>query len=285
MADIPQPVVRPEQGIADLIYASYEREAAKKPRWLGNLGPSGIADPCLRRVFYAWRGYLRGVAEGRIQRLFQTGHREEVRVVADLATRTGMQVWAVDPATGRQFKRVHKSGHYLVRPDGVIKGVLSAPKTPHLLEIKTHNDKSFKALLDHGMPASKPEHYIQCLEGMSAMKLTRYLYVGVNKNDERYYFERGRPNARATAWVADRLGSLLNSDLTPPPLSLTQDAYECTFCPYKGPCAGGPFDKNCRTCRHSTTGEEGTWVCDLLEKTLTQQEQQDTCGANYSPKG
>lgn len=282
--------VKPEQGIADLIYSALEAKAAERGRWLGRLGASGIAGPCLRRTAYDWWGAAGpGVAQGRMQRLFKTGHLQEARVIDDLIL-IGYEVWPVNPETGKQFTWVHPSGHYVVKIDGVVRGVLSAEKTPHLLEIKTHNDKNWQLLNKEGLEAF-PEHLIQCHEGMRANKLTRALYVGLNKNDERYYFERVRKDPKPGEWVERRLTSLVNSNLTPAPLSDTQSAPDCFFCPYKGEpgrsmCAGtAPLDKNCRTCRHGSPAEDGEWACDLLEKFLTQEEQQATCGEHYEPKG
>jgi hypothetical protein len=39
--------------------------------------------------------------------------------------------------------------------DGVVLGVPESPHKPHLLEIKTHNEKSFNDLVKNGVAKSK----------------------------------------------------------------------------------------------------------------------------------
>ena len=61
------------------------------------------------------------------------------------------------------------SGHN----DGTIRGIPEAPKTLHVLEIKTMNDKSFKDTVKKGVSKSKPGYLIQMQMYMEAMSLDR----------------------------------------------------------------------------------------------------------------
>lgn len=229
---------------------------------------------------------------GRVLRLFQTGHQQESRIVADFR-RAGFSVWDLDPETGKQFKYMHESGHFVVKIDGVIKtdGIPSMGKKPHVLEVKTHNDSSFKDLLKKlSVAKSKPEHYLQMQAGMHLSKMDRALYVALNKNDENYYIERVPKDPAAVAKIEKKIKTLLYATLTPAGISETQSAFGCKFCPFKGSsstpnvCAGetSPL-KHCRTCSRSQPVENGDWVCSLLDITLTQDAQQKGC-EHHNPR-
>ena len=141
----------------EAIYAAYVAKRDEKER--NYLGASIIGDPCARKLFYSFRWVSPPERfDGRMLRLFETGHREEARMIADLRM-SGVEVWDVDE-NGEQFGFSDHGGHFRGHMDGVLMGVKEAPKTPHLFEAKTHNLKSFKKLLSEGV-ASKPLHVAQ----------------------------------------------------------------------------------------------------------------------------
>jgi hypothetical protein len=67
------------------------------------------------------------------------------RLVADLRA-AGVQVLDKDPETGRQWSVSAVRGHFGGSMDATAIGVLEAPKTWHLVEFKTHGNKSFGEL-------------------------------------------------------------------------------------------------------------------------------------------
>src|SRR5690606_37392825 len=67
---------------------------------------SSIGHPCERHLWYRFRWAHEGEKfDGRKLRLFHTGHVEEERLVAYLRL-AGVEVQAVDPATGEQWEVV-----------------------------------------------------------------------------------------------------------------------------------------------------------------------------------
>ena len=59
----------------------------------------------------------------------------------------------------------------------------------HVVETKSHKEKSFKELVKHnplgggeGLKKSKPDHYAQCQSYMHAQGLSRCIYLAVNKH-------------------------------------------------------------------------------------------------------
>ena len=160
---------RPEAAMADMIYRAISRRTIRKA-WLGRLSASSIGDECLRKIYMRWRGYnvppgAMAVTDGRLQKIFDTGHSKEEQVIHDLRA-AGFLIWDKDE-DGRQFQFTDETGHFVCKADGVIKGVIGAPVTPHLLEIKTHNKDQFAKLKKEPIRQSFPKHYGQIISGMN----------------------------------------------------------------------------------------------------------------------
>ena len=138
-------IPKPEVTMIDKIYAAIEKKLTR-PFRLTRIGASGIGNPCLRAIWYDWRGYDSPTFDGRMRRLFETGEHQEVRIQQDLQL-AGYQVWTHDDE-GNQFTATDETGHFVCKLDGVIKGVNGAEKTLHDLEIKTHSFKSFDEVVE-----------------------------------------------------------------------------------------------------------------------------------------
>ena len=89
MAAIPQTADTDE--MISRIYSAIEKKETNKFR-LTRVGASGIGNECTRAVWYDWRGYTKSSFDGRLLRLFRTGHLQEDRIVADLKL-AGFEVW------------------------------------------------------------------------------------------------------------------------------------------------------------------------------------------------
>ena len=96
---IPIMIPAPEVKLIDRIYENIKLNA-QKPIRLSRLGASGIGDSCLRKIWLSWRAYDVSDFDGRMLRLFNTGHLQEQRIVDDLI-QAGCQVWAVDASRWR----------------------------------------------------------------------------------------------------------------------------------------------------------------------------------------
>lgn len=278
-----------ESPTVSAIYASYEARNQSSRRLGRRLGASQLGSPCLRRTWYAFRWAAQESFSGRTLRIFDTGHREEPRLIDDLRA-IGVTVWDRDEA-GNQFEFTDVGGHLVAKVDSVALGVLEAPKTPHACEFKTHNAKSFKALMKDGVKVAKPEHYAQLLIGMLLAKLTRGLYLAVNKDTDELYAERLRLEEckqDAERFLAEA-ESVVRAPRPPERAGDSPDAWVCKWCPFKATCwgEGGPAPAvaamvNCRTCAHSTPVVEeqgiGRWVCAKHQgRTLGEAEQRAAC--------
>jgi hypothetical protein len=266
---------QPEQQIVNRIYAAIEKEKVNPDLYLGRLGSSFIGEECVRQIWLEWRGFARGQFEGRMLRLFETGHLQEERIVADLR-RAGFAVWD-KREDGRQFEFVDRTGHFITKVDGVVKNVPESD-APHLLEIKTHNRKSFDGLLKKGVQGAKPLHYAQVQISMALGGFTQALYVALCKDDEQFYVERVEENKAFQAKLQTKITKLVEAQLRPAGISDDASSFGCKFCSMKAVCTKeAPPLHHCRTCTMCSPGAEGKWVCNLNNFTLTLDEQRQGC--------
>lgn len=256
------------------------------------LGGSVIGDPCWRKLWYTFRwAYPPQQFDGRMLRLFQTGHIEEARIVADLKA-SGVLVWEVDPDTGEQWGIVDIGGHFRSHTDGVALQVAEAPKAPHLLECKSHNNKSFQNLLRLTVKEAKPVHYAQMQIYMHYMELKRALYFAVNKDDDDEYSERVEYDPVFALRLIAKAEDIIAA--ARPPIKLHSDPnakmarIDCAECPARAGCHEGAWARrNCRTCIHSTPmlDGDGRWRCDRHSRDLSVDDQKAGCGAHlYIPE-
>lgn len=258
MAKLPQPI----SPTLDAIYRSYEETADRSHRTY--LGISAIGNECERALWYAFRwAHEPGRLDGRKLRLFETGHREEARMLDDLE-RAGATIYRVDPDTGNQWAVAALGGHLRGHMDGQGEGFAEAPKTRHVLEFKTHNEKSFKALIKDGVRHSKPAHFAQMQLYMHYSGLTRAFYMAHNKNTDELHVERIEYSAPDALRLVAKAERIINSQEPPPKLHedpAAKMAFLCNYCLAFNVCHSGKFaERNCRTCLHSTP-VEGGWSC------------------------
>jgi len=257
MAAIP----RQNTALEELIYQAYEKRESKVIR-LTRIGASGIGEECVRSIWYDWRGFHNDTPSGRMLRLFKTGHLQEDRIVQDLKD-AGLEVWDRDPDTGEQWVYTDVSGHFVCKPDGIVRGVPSAEKTPHLLEIKTSNVNGFKELEKRGVKEAKPAHYYQMHAGMWLAGLNRALYVALRKDDEKYYIERVERDESCIEDIQHKLEQLTMSMSPPPRIAEKEGDWRCKFCDGQDVCWGKAQPLvNCRTCQHASIKDGNSWYCD-----------------------
>ena len=243
----------------DAIYASYAE--SQESGYREHLGASIIGTECERALWYGFRWTTRSHFEGRLLRLFQTGHLAEARFVADLRG-IGATVLDVNPDTGKQWNCRDESGHFGGSADGVALGVLEAPKTWHLCEFKTHGEKSFNSLEKYGIEKSKPLHFAQMQTYMHLLGLERGLYMAVNKNTDELYSERIHYDIAVGTKLVAKAARVINAPRPPAKVSNDPAWFMCRFCDHATACHGDALPKrHCRSCLHSTPVADGKWHC------------------------
>jgi hypothetical protein len=263
-----------------MIVDHYARRAAAEPI-REYLGASIIGEACDRYLWYVHRGLVREEVEGRMFRLWQTGHREEARMLDDLRA-IGMKVFDRD-ANGEQFAMKALGGHFSGHMDAVVVGVPEAPKSPHVAECKTHKDDSFNKLKKVGVRGAKPLHFAQMQTYMGGFKLDRALYLAHNKDTDELYSERVKFEPDVYKALLARAGRVIATSKAPERVASRMDDFRCKFCPAFALCWGVEKDgslpkaavpipaQTCKSCVHSTAiteGEGARWRCERYKTVL-----------------
>ena len=270
-----------EGPITSAIYDLYlKRGNAEKPR--AYLGGSAIGEECERKLWYGFRWASAPGFSGRLYRLFQTGHLAEPRFYKDLRD-IGVEVWERDPKTGRQFSFSDVFGHFRGNTDGMVRKVPGGGAKDHLLECKTHSNKSFTDLTKKGVVASKPMHWVQMNTYMGWTGYERALYAAVNKDTDELYYERVRFDALEFAKTQAKAERIIFATLPPARMSDDPAYYLCKMCDHNAVCHGSRVpQKSCRTCIHITptkTGD-GAWHCARYDIEPTHDQQLSGCASH-----
>lgn len=264
------------------IWAGLEAEQDRGQRTY--LGASVLGEECSRKLWYDFRWATDPeVFDGRKLSIFETGNVWEDRIVGMLR-KGGMVVDATDPENpGHQYAVKFAGGHGGGHTDGKVLGVPEAPKTVHLFEAKSSNQKGFLELKRKKVREAKPMHFAQMQVYMHLQGLTRALYICVNKNDDSLYVERVEYDAAFALILMAKADAIVGAHS--PPTKLHDDptakmAWQCGFCTKRGVCHEGAFSRrNCRTCLHATPEPDGDgrWSCARHLKDLTKDEQKAGC--------
>ena len=235
-------------------------------------GMSGIGTKCRRALQYGCYRATVKVVEPRIQRIFDMGHILEQYMAINLE-HIGIKI------TDKQHEIIGFAGHWKGHIDGKAHNVPEAPKTPHLWEAKTHNNKNFQKVKKDGVFLAMPSHYAQSQRYMAGMGLTRTLYTAYNKDDSSYHFERIRfDKSYADDLIRKEQDVLLAEKLFPRIGNDSPMWHECKFCSHKDVCFGRKLPNvNCRTCQHVDMENGGIWKCGLDKKVLSFKDQKAAC--------
>lgn len=261
--------------IVEAIYGHYHSKYNGEFR--PHLGASMGGDPCLRKLWYSFRWSTMVIHEGRMQRLFQRGHREEEYFQEDL-TSIGIQVITGDEQ-GNQYRLVCPDNRHIggstdgygevkvERFDGLKKGEWL------LVEMKTHNEKSFKLLNKDGVQITKPLHYSQMQIYMRWSGLNRALYIAVNKNTDELYTEIVQYNQAEAESVESRMISVVEAKEPPPKLHTDASRFECKYCDYNDICHTDRYriHNSCRSCVFAMPFSDGNWGCQKYETNIVDQ--------------
>lgn len=243
-----------------------------------HLGASKIGAVCNRELWYSFHWAYRGEVEPRMLRLWNRGHLEEGRMVAMLLM-IGVQVYQHD-ANGKQFRISDVDGHFGGSTDGVLVGVPDLPTVPVLGEFKTHNTKSFAALIADGLQDSKREHWIQMQLYMRKLVLSWGLYMAVNKDTDALHAELVAADAATADGYINRARYIVELDRPPQKLHESASWYQCRYCDMKPVCHLGAAPlRNCRTCKFARLAPEGQWACARWNATIPKDVQPTGCNS------
>ncbi|TXN33922.1 oxidoreductase [Methylobacterium sp. WL19] len=246
---------------------------------------SAVSNECLRSLFYQFRWVADPEqSEGRKERIFKTGNLYETRLLDDLRA-IGCDIQEIDETTGSQMKVELAGGHLRGKVDGRLTGFHTAPELERVVEAKSMNERSFKALVKAGnVREGKAEHYAQIQMYLHGTGIRHGIYIAACKNDDAIYVEEVPYDAAYCLAIEARIQRVI--DAQSPPARLYDDpnakvAFTCNFCRAKSQCHEGAFARvNCRTCLFSEAHDGPRWVCTRDNRTLSYRDQQAGCAGH-----
>ena len=195
------------------------------------LGLSQAGHKCGRLLWYKHRGYDEPDIEGRTLRLFKLGEVLEDQTISDLRD-CGFNVHSQQAPVKIEYEGITLTGSI----DGIIEGLIEAPKTPHLFEHKTASLKKYNELVKKGYREWNETYYWQLQFYMIGLGLKRAAAFVYCKDDSRLYMERIPLDMDATI---DRLQDVFNaisSDTEPERACPRKDWFEAKWCPFYEVC-------------------------------------------------
>ena len=247
-----------------------ENRKIKQPQ-RRHIGASAIGAPCARAIWYSFHWASERTITPRQARLFSRGHREEPIVIKDLED-IGVKILT------RQESVKFCNGHAGGSSDGRIIGIPDAPKTEHLLEIKTASKKRFEALLScNSYQKWSQGYYDQIQIYMNKFRLVRALVIVVCKDDDRRYYERIKYDKNRAELLLNKFWSIIEAKQPPHKNGNSPSEWPCIFCDHQETCWYGKPIKNCRTCIHLEPIENGKWKCQRKRKNIKHKKQKKAC--------
>lgn len=240
-------------------------------RW--HLGASLIGHECSRYLWFVfrWAGRMLGAGFndeerhnnlGRMQRLFNRGHREEERYVEYLKG-IGCEVWTHDK-DGNQFRMSAVGGHYGGSLDGIVRFPARYKiEEPLLVEFKTvGTGKGFNDLAEKSLAIAKPQHFSQMSTYGNEYKLRYGCYFNTNKNDDDIYVEVVKLNWGMAEQFKAKAERIIRSQEPPPRISESPTTFACKYCDFVKVCHHAALpERNCRSCQFARPVPGAEWFC------------------------
>lgn len=255
---------------------------AQERRRRAYLGMSAIGAKCERMLWYQFRWVAKPAFDAVTLKRFDDGHRSETVIVKRLKATPGLEVHDVAD-DGQQFGFKDFGGHFSGHMDGVILGLVQAPKTWHVLEIKASEkwqdlDKARKKVGEkHALAEWNPTYYAQAVLYMDYAELDRHYLVCGSAGARRETAVRTDADPAFAAILKNKAERIIFSDEAPKRIG-SADSFDCRFCDFKAICHDGILaDRTCRTCLHVSPLREGGWKCAQFGHELSRDDQEAGC--------
>lgn len=258
-------------------------EQAQERRHRSHLGMSQIGRPCDREIWYSFRWAAQNNFDAPTLKRFEDGHASELVAVRRLKMVPGIELHEVDES-GEQFRFEDFGGHFSGSCDGAVLGILQAPKTWHILEIKASAkaddlDKAKKKVGEKGaLQEWNPVYYAQAALYMHYAGLDRHYLVCVTPGARGWTSVRTEADPVHAEVMRQRAERIIFTDEAPPRIG-GPDFYLCRWCDMHALCHGKEVmaERNCRTCLHVTPVRDGTWRCEKFGHMLSKVDQEAGC--------
>lgn len=200
----------------------------RKKKKRGYLGMSEVGDKCQRKLWLKFHvGEPEKSIEAKLIRIFAIGDYIEKSVIKDLKT-AGI---AVD---GRQRAFKDHKGKFQGHCDGIVTGLKESDK-PHILEIKSANDKNFGLFKKDGVknhPTYGDKYFAQAQLYMGYAGLDRCLFIIENKNTGERHMERLKFVHAMFEDLRGKAHAIITALSPPRGIHENPSWWECKFCQY-----------------------------------------------------
>lgn len=253
------------------------------------LGMSAIGGQCERALWYGFRWAAQPQFDANTLKRFEDGHTGEAVAVRRLKAVDGVELHDTDE-TGEQFGFKDIGGHFSGHMDGVVLGLLQAPKTWHVLEIKASEkwqdlDKAKKKVGEkHALAEWNQTYYAQAVLYMDYAGLDRHYLVCVSPGARRWTSVRTNADPAFAQILRGKAERIIFTDHAPNRIG-GPDNFACRWCDMARICHGGEAaDRNCRTCIAVEVKRDGEWHCTKFGHDLSRTDQDAGCGEHrYLP--
>lgn len=200
------------------------------------LGASAIGHECARNVWYS---YNRTQPPSDYVMDQEDGYTSEDITAQRLRMVDGVDLWT-EKENGEQFS--FEDGKFKGHIDGVIVGLLQAPKAPHVWEHKcTKNFKDFlkvkkKYREKRVLQKWNYQYYIQAQIYMHYMKLDRHYLTVCSAGSRDIASCRTNYNADVAAQYIDRAKRAIEAKVEPPRAFNSKTFFKCRLCSFAEEC-------------------------------------------------
>jgi len=221
-------------------------EKAKSEPSRGYLGASIIGDPCARKIWYMYNGFPREPFKAGTLWNFEDGHRTEDLIAKRLRMVKGIELWTHDD-NGKQFGFSMFKGRFAGHCDGIIRGLIQAPKRLHLWECKACAVKKFEEFKackfkygeKNALENWSITYFVQHQIYMHKFEIDRgYMTVALaGGRDIDSCRTEYRPEIAER--YTDRAEAIIEAKSPPPRISEDANFWLCRFCDYQESCHNG----------------------------------------------
>lgn len=209
------------------------------------LGASMIGDPCVRKIWYEYNNYPREEISHIGLMAAQSGYFAEEITAKRLNSIEGIDLITHD-ADGNQIGFKAFDGEFAGHVDGIITGLLQAPKAKHIWE---HKDKDHKKFNDFKNTKEKfgekntlanwdIRYFAQAQIYMHYLHIDRHYMTVSYAGGRKYDSCRTEYQPEQAEMYIDRAEKILNATAEPPRISDKKDFYQCRWCQFKDVCHG-----------------------------------------------
>lgn len=240
MATIPKPPASTTPTIDKILEIMQAENRAEPAR--DYLGASAMGHDCDRHLYYMANGFPQREPHPKALTASQGGYRAEPVIIDRFQKVPGIELISHQP-DGTQYEFSDFGGKFKGHPDGFILGLLEAPKTWHIFEIKEKEEKFFRALQKLIQEDPKKalekwsyEYYIQAQIYMRKFNLTRHYLVCCTPGAREMVSCRTDLNISVADAMIARAKRIIDMTQPPPREFKDETHFKCRFCAYNMEC-------------------------------------------------